>query len=321
MKKIFISLIFVLFLVSFGCIDVQSSTYVCPDGTTVTNPMFCTANTQTSSSASTTTKYVCSDGTVVSDQTLCPVAGTSSVSNATGGASTPTVVYVCPDGSNATSLALCKKYVCSDGSTVSLPSMCNSTSSASNVSVSTTPSVIYICPDGSNATSLALCPKYVCANGSVVSAPGLCTAAPVVANTTINTTNSTANLTMPACNSSNSVYQAITTNLLTKSNECRSARVQYLCSKCSTCCEAGGVTAKTEYAQSLDATCYSCAATNFNVSRARDYYDRMGNYSKICTPMCTSTLVPAYKAYLQYGKDNSCTLSSGWQICDDVTIE
>ena len=271
MKKIFISLIFVLFLVSFGCIDVQSSTYVCPDGTTVTNPMFCTANTQTSSSASTTTKYVCSDGTVVSDQTLCPVAGTSSVSNATGGASTPTVVYVCPDGSNA--------------------------------------------------TSLALCPKYVCANGSVVSAPGLCTAAPVVANTTINTTNSTANLTMPACNSSNSVYQAITTNLLTKSNECRSARVQYLCSKCSTCCEAGGVTAKTEYAQSLDATCYSCAATNFNVSRARDYYDRMGNYSKICTPMCTSTLVPAYKAYLQYGKDNSCTLSSGWQICDDVTIE
>ncbi len=73
-------------------------------------------------------------------------------------------------------------------------------------------------------------------------------------------------LTKPACNSS-PVLSAITSNLMAKSNECRSTRINVLCSSCSTCCSSPGVD-KTEYQQSIDPTCYSCANSNFGVARA-----------------------------------------------------
>ena len=119
-----------------------------------------------------------------------------------------------------------------------------------------------------------------------------------------------------AANCNGSIYSALTTTLLAASNACTNQRVAGLCSACSTCCT-NPTTAKTEYEQSIDATCYSCTEKVYGVARARDYYGKMGTYSKVCAG-CTD-LVNAYTALLQYGKDYSCSFS-GWQICNDVVL-
>ena len=195
------------------------------------------------------------------------------------------------------------RYVCPDGTTVMSPSFCNSAQK-------------YVCTDGTVVSDSKSCPstkttdKYVCANGSVVYDKTQCgSTTPPVSNTTVN-------LTKPNCNST-PVLTAITSNLLTKSNACRSTRITVLCSKCPTCCS-GGVE-KTEYQQSIDSQCYSCAYTNYGVARARDYYDKMGVYSGKCVENCAD-LVTAYKAFLQYCEDYKCELPTGWKICNDVTL-
>ncbi|GEM_PF-2431270 len=132
-----------------------------------------------------------------------------------------------------------------------------------------------------------------------------------------NESNETEEINLTACETS-PVLSAITSNLMEKSNDCGSIRVNVLCGVCATCCSEPGV-AKSEYLQSIDPDCYPCANSNFGVARARDYYGRMGTYEGICTENCPD-LVSAYQAFLQYGEDYSCILPSGWMICDDVTL-
>ena len=150
--------------------------------------------------------------------------------------------------------------------------------------------------------------KYVCPDDSVVTSPDDCPK--------VNESSPELNLTKPDCES-NVVLTALTNNLLTQSNSCRQTRISVLCGTCSSCCSSPGV-AKTEYEQSIDASCYSCAATNFGVTRARDYYDMMGAFEHMCVENCPE-LVSAYQAFLQYGADNTCELPAGWKICNDVT--
>ena len=157
--------------------------------------------------------------------------------------------------------------------------------------------------------------KYACPDGTTAASKDLCKTTP--ANTSSGLNGTTPEGTTKACDS-DPILNAITSNLLTKSNTCRQTRVTVLCSKCSTCCDGSGHD-KTEYAQSIDPTCYSCAATNFGVARARDYYDRMGAYENKCAENCPD-LVDAYKAFLQYGKDKNCELPEGWKVCTDVTL-
>ena len=210
------------------------------------------------------------------------------------------------------------------GSDCCLDANSNKICDKDEVQVKTCPTDVQACPGGSNVSRNPdnNCNFYSCP--AVLPQPEI----PNASNST-NASNNTSgtwrpliphlNITFPmlACNSS-PVLSAITSNLMDKSNECRSTRVSVLCNACSTCCSAPGVD-KTEYAQSLDPTCYTCATANFGVARARDYYDRMGTYEHICTENCNS-LVSAYKAYLQYGKDYHCALSDGWKICSDVTL-
>ena len=129
--------------------------------------------------------------------------------------------------------------------------------------------------------------------------------------------NSTGNLSKPDCNYT-TVLSAITGNLLQKSNSCSQTRISILCGACSTCCSTPGV-AKSEYQQSIDPDCYTCANSNYGVARARDYYDPGGIYEHKCVANCPD-LVSAYQAFLQYGKDYNCNLPDGWKICNDVTL-
>ncbi|MFQ5406766.1 MAG: hypothetical protein ACE5DI_06440, partial [Candidatus Micrarchaeia archaeon] len=116
---------------------------------------------------------------------------------------------------------------------------------------------------------------------------------------------------------SDSSFSTLTTALLSASNDCRSTRVARLCTACPTCCTGGN--ADTEYVQSQDADCYSCANSTYGVARARDYYDRMGLYEKICSD-CPA-MVTAYSVVLNYSRDNSCLVSDGWKLCKDVELE
>ncbi len=181
------------------------------------------------------------------------------------------------------------------------------------------PQDVQACPGGSTAgrDPLNNCNFFPCP--SVIPTPAAnATIVPNVTVTAVPTPTPTAVVTpIPNCTSS-SVLNAITSNLMDKSNECRSTRVNVLCGVCSTCCSSPGVD-KTEYQQSIDPACYSCANSNFGVARARDYYDRMGAYLNKCVENCDS-LVTAYKAFLQYGVDYACVLPEGWNICDDVTL-
>lgn len=157
--------------------------------------------------------------------------------------------------------------------------------------------------------------KYVCSDGTTVTSADQCKTTDEEKPSDEEMEEVT--VTEP-CESS-TILNAITSNLLTKSNQCRQTRVTVLCGECSTCCEASGE-AKTEYAQSQDATCYSCANTHFGVARARDYYDRLGVYNGKCVENCPD-LVNAYKALLEYAEDNKCEVPSGYAFCDDVTLD
>jgi len=88
-----------------------------------------------------------------------------------------------------------------------------------------------------------------------------------------------------------------------------------MCQACPTCCS-NPTTAKTEYEQSTDPTCYSCAYNVYKVARARDYYDSMGIYEKVCTP-CPD-LANAYSALLDHANSTACNISDGWKLCKDI---
>jgi len=109
-------------------------------------------------------------------------------------------------------------------------------------------------------------------------------------------------------------YNSLAQALLDESQACSAAREAELCGACPTCCTGGK--ADSEYTQSQDPDCYPCANATYGVDRARDYYGSSGIYYKVCAG-CPSKIA-AHNALTDYAEAHDCEIPAPMILCNDA---